>query len=253
MEDLCVDIFSKENTNQGKIMTKIFLSTTLLLLIFAGCEQENKPKLDGEKLLEQKCSQCHNIKLPPESFEDEKAPPMMAVSFHIKDFIQTSNDSERIPKAIEFIKDYVINPSASKSFCDKKSLQTYGVMPSQKGNVTQDELQAIAEYMLNHFSIENLTQAQDIQNKLNKMAPGQRLAIKYNCLGCHKINKDLVGPSFSKIAKKYSTNLETIQNSIKNGSSKKWDTSHGRIMPNFKDKISKQDITTLANWIKAQE
>jgi cytochrome c len=234
-------------------MIKKISVTLSLLVLFAGCEQENKPKLDGKKLLEQKCSQCHNIKLPPETYEDEKAPPMMAVAFHIKDFIQTNNESERIPKAIEFIKDYVINPSASKSFCDKKSLETYGVMPSQKGLVTQDELQAISQYMLKHFTVKNLTEAQDIQNKLNKMAPGQRLAIKYNCLGCHKINKDLVGPSFSKIAKRYSTNLETIGNSIKNGSSKKWDISHGRVMPHFKDKIPQDEIKILSKWIKAQK
>ena len=253
MEDLFVDIFFKENTNQGTIMMKTLLLTILLLLLFTSCEQEHKPKLNGKKLLEQKCAQCHNIKLPPETFEDEKAPPMMAVSFHIKDFIQTSNESERIPKAIEFIKDYVINPSASKSFCDKESLKTYGVMPSQKGNVTQDELQAIAEYMFKHFTVKNLTQAQDIQNKLAKMAPGKRLAIKNNCLGCHKINKDLVGPSFSKIAKRYSISIDIIEDSIKNGSSKKWKDYHGRVMPHFKDKISQEDMKILAKWIKEKK
>ena len=234
-------------------MTKKLFLALLIIISFVACQDENKPKLDAKKLIDEKCSQCHNLQLPPKTYKNEKAPPMMAVAFHIKDFIQTSNESERIPKAIEFIKDYVINPSASKSFCDKESLKTYGVMPSQKGNVSQDELQAIAEYMFKHFTVKNLTEAQEIQNKLNKMPAGKRLAIKYNCLGCHKVNKDLVGPSFSKIAKRYNTNLETIENSIKNGSSKKWDISHGRVMPHFKDKISKHNITTLAKWINIQE
>ena len=224
-----------------------------VLLSFSGCQEKHHSNLDGKKLLEQKCSQCHNLDLPPKTFEDEKAPPMMAVAFHIKDFIKAANESEKIPKAIDFVKDYVINPSASKSFCDKKSLESYGVMPSQKGNVTQEELQAIAEYMFEHYTIKNLTEAQAIQNRLMKMPKGERLAIKYNCLGCHKVERDLVGPSFAKIAKRYSFESKKIQESIKNGSQSKWKGNRGAIMPAFKDKISEKDMKILAQWIAKEK
>ncbi|NPA66407.1 MAG: c-type cytochrome [Epsilonproteobacteria bacterium] len=219
---------------------------------FYGCEQKLKPNLDGEKLIKEKCSACHNLDLPPKTFEDEKAPPMMAVAFHVKDFIKVSNESDRIPKAIEFVKDYVLYPDAKKSFCDKKSLQTYGVMPSQKGNVSEDELQAIATYMFEHFTVKNLNEAQALQNKLNHMPKGEKLAIKYNCLGCHKPNKDLVGPSFAKIAKRYKNNPIQIKKSIEEGSIHKWDDSKNIPMPSFKDKISPEDIQILVKWIQKQ-
>ncbi|WP_297440996.1 c-type cytochrome [Sulfurimonas sp.] len=225
----------------------LFLAT---LVVFSGCaQQEHHSNLDGKKLLEQKCSQCHNTDLPPKTFADEKAPPMMAVAFHIKDFIHASSESDKIPKAIEFVKDYVVNPSASKSFCDKQSLKEYGVMPSQKGKVTQDELQAIAEYMFSHYTLQNLTQAQMLENRLAKMPKGKRLALQNGCLSCHKINKDLVGPSFHTIAKRYDGKMTTIEQSIKNGSSNKYKTSRGAVMPAFAKKISDQDIKVLSEWI----
>ncbi|WP_151900534.1 c-type cytochrome [Sulfurimonas hydrogeniphila] len=219
------------------------------ILFFTACEPKSHSNLNGKQLLEQKCSKCHNTDLPPKTFQDEKAPPMMAVAFHIKDFIKASSESDKIPKAVEFVKDYVVNPSASKSFCDKESLRTYGVMPSQKGKVTQDELEAIAEYMFEHFTIKNLTAAQDLQNRLNAMPKGKRIALKHNCLSCHKINKDLVGPSFNKIAKRYKENITQIAQSIKNGSAKKWKGYRNAIMPAFGEKISNDDIETLSKWI----
>ena len=219
--------------------------------LFLGCNTQTKQhtQLDGKKLIEQKCSACHNLDLPPKTFEDEKAPPMMAVAFHIKDFIHATNESEKIPKAIEFVKDYVINPSASKSFCDKKSLQSYGVMPSQKGLVTQEELQAIAEYMFQHYTVKNLTQAQALQNRLNKLPAGERIALKNNCLGCHKKNKNLIGPSFHTIALRYKDNLQQVQTSIKDGSVGHWDGYKGVHMPPFKEKLNTQEIDTLSKWI----
>ena len=155
------------------------------------------------------------------------------------------------PKAISFVKDYVINPSASKSFCDKKSLQDYGLMPSQKGNVTEDEVEAIARYLFSHFTQKNLEKAQKELNVFKKMSAGKKIALKNNCLTCHRINKDLVGPSFKKIAVKYQKSHDIILQSIKYGSSKKWISSKGAIMPPFK-KLSDKELQTVTKWILTQ-
>jgi len=115
--------------------------------------------------------------------------------------------------------------------------------------VTQEELQAIAEYMFEYFNMKNLTEAQAIENRLNKMPKGQRLAIKYNCLGCHRVDKDLVGPAFIKIAKRYDGDIATIEKSIKKGSTKKWKGFRGAMMPKFATKLSDEDIKILSQWI----
>ena len=228
---------------------RIIFLTSVLLLLFSGCSQDKKVNnLDGKKLLEQKCTKCHNIDLPPKTFKDEKAPAMMAVAFHVVHFIKTEDESQRIPKAIAFVKDYVINPSASKSFCDKASLKTYGIMPSQKGKVTQDELQAIAEYMFSHFTEKNLNEAQLLENKLNAMPKGERLVLKNGCLSCHKVDKKIVGPAFRDIAKRKGNSLAVLMHSIKNGSKKKYASSKSAVMPAFK-KLSDADVKTIAQWI----
>ena len=228
---------------------KIIWLVTLSLVFLSGCFDNKKTvHLDGKKLLEQKCSRCHNLDLPPKTFDDEKAPPMMAVAFHVRSFIKTEDESQRVPKAIAFVKDYVINPSASKSFCDKESLKTYGIMPSQKGKVTQDELQAIAEYMFAHFTQKNLDDAQLLENRLNAMPKGERLALQNNCLSCHKVDKHIIGPAFKDVAIRKGNSLKVLIHSIKNGSKKKYASSKNAIMPAFKN-LSDGDIKIIAEWI----
>jgi len=228
-------------------MYKIALLLPLLLLV--GCNNKPVQHLDGKKLMEQKCSKCHNLDLPPKTYDHEKAPPMMAVAFHLRAFVPADSASDKIPKAINFIKDYVINPSAKKSYCDKESLKSYGVMPSQKGKVTQEELQAIGEYLFNHFTQKNLDEAQALQNKLNAMPKGERLALQNGCLSCHKRDKDIVGPSFNKIAQRYKDDISHITKSIEDGSKGNWKAYHGVIMPKFNNRLTQQEATTIANWI----
>jgi len=213
-----------------------------------GCQEKEKKHFDGKKLIEEKCAKCHNLDLPPETFADEIAPPMMAVAFHVKSFMEVNDESLRIPKAIAFVKEYVIHPSREKSLCDKASLESYGLMPSQKESVSEDELEAIAEYMFTHYTQKNLDEAQAIKNRLNAMPKGEKLAIQNNCLGCHRKEKSVVGPSLKEIATRYKEKPETIQESIKNGSVKKWEGSHGALMPAFKN-LSDDEVKTLQNWI----
>ena len=239
--------------NDCKKEKRVYKSTLVLILLFLiGCSDTPQHHLDGKKLIEQKCAQCHNIDLPPKTYDNEVAPPMMAVAFHLRAFVPARSESDKIPNAINFVKEYVISPSASKSYCDKESLKSYGVMPSQKGKVTQEELQAIAEYMFKHFTQKNLDEAQAIQRRLKAMPQGERLALQNGCLGCHKKKKDLVGPSFEKIAKRYKNDSARIFKSIKNGSKWQWEGFHGVLMPSFGAKLSEAQIETISQWISTQ-
>jgi len=226
--------------------TKIVLA--LAFVFFVGCSQEEKQvSLDGKKLMQEKCASCHNLEMPPVISQDELAPPMMAVSFHVHSFVKASDESQRTPKAIAFVVDYVLDPSLEKSFCDKESLERYGLMPSQKGSVTAQETKAIATYMFQHFTQENLAKEQKLQNEYNAFSEGKKLALKHKCLGCHRVDKKVVGPSFVEIAKRYQDNELAISKSIKNGSKEKWEGSRA-IMPAFKE-IKDKDLEILSKWI----
>ncbi|MCD4668481.1 MAG: c-type cytochrome [Sulfurimonas sp.] len=221
----------------------------LTLILFSACEDKKQtPQLDGKKLLEQKCASCHNLEMPPVISDDELAPPMMAIGFHMPDFMEPKDESQRVPMAIEFIVDFIRNPLLENSKCDKESIQRYGLMPSQKDKVTKDEAKAIAQYMFRHYTQENLSKVQKAQAKFDALPAGQKTALKHKCMGCHKIDKKIVGPSFKDIAKKYTTNKDEMINSIKNGSKAKWESSKGAVMPPFKQ-ISDEDLEVLIKWI----
>jgi len=228
-------------------------STLFLLLliigIFSGCE-DSKPKksLNGSALLVQKCAKCHNLDMPPKSYDDEIAPSMMAVTFHLKDFIKSFNPSEHKDKVVSFIKDYVIAPSREKSFCDKDSLDSYGVMPSQKGNVTKDELDVIGRYMYINYDNQKLLKIMAEEQRLKNMPLYKRVLEQQRCNNCHDIEIDKVAPSFKMIASRYDKNQKNeLISSIKNGTKGKWEGKK-LPMPSYK-KMSNQDIYGMVDWI----
>jgi len=223
-----------------------YITAIAALFLLSGClNQGNDVKYDGEALIEQKCAMCHNLKMPPDTYEDEKAPPMMAVVFHLKDFMKITMDDEKFSKFIPFVQDYVINPSRDKSYCDKESLESYGVMPSQKGNVTEDELEAIASYMYDFYDQQKYLKEMQEKAAFEALPKGEQLARKNGCLNCHLQDKPNVGPSFADIAKR---GRQEIIDTIENGSKGKWKGFHA-MMPAFKSKLSPKDIDTLQKWI----
>ncbi len=221
----------------------------LSMLTFSGCDNKPKKTYDGKALLESKCAACHNLDMPPKTYEDEKAPPMMAVAFHVKDFMKVATPTDKKPKFIEFFKDYVLNPSAEKSFCDKESLKSYGVMPSQKGNVTVDEVGAIAEYVYDYYDQEKFMQMMKEEAAFKALPVGQQVATKKGCLTCHGIQKRKAAPAFSTIAKKPE---DVIRQTILKGSHGKYKGFERMTMPPFANKLTQSELDTLVKWIKQQ-
>jgi len=226
--------------------TFFYLSITLL---FIGCsDSKPKQKFNAQNLLLEKCSSCHNLDMPPKTSFDEKAPPMMAVTFHIRDFMEVNNPSEKKQKFIDFVTDYALNPTAEKSFCDKKSLEDYGVMPSQKGKVSKEELQAIAGYIFDYYDPQKFMKLMQEQARLAALPTYKRVIEQKNCLSCHDIEKKKIAPSFKTIAKRYSTNqIGELIKSIKNGSRGKW-KGFKLPMPPFKD-LKDSEAKSMAEWI----
>ncbi len=100
----------------------------------------------GEELTKTKCASCHMLEVPtPAMIPTLKAPPLHSVLFHLKLEI----DDPKAQK--EFIVDYALYPKASKSICESNQVQKFGVMPSQKGVVSKEELGRIADYAIKNF------------------------------------------------------------------------------------------------------
>ncbi len=68
------------------------------------------------------------------------------------------------------------------------------------------------------------------------------------CLGCHALNKKIVGPSFQAVAEKYKSdpNAQTfLKNKIAKGGAGSW----GVVPMPANTKLSDADLATLTSWI----
>jgi len=98
----------------------------------------------GEELFNIKCASCHSTTRPAD-MSKVVAPAIMGVMRHIK--ISYPKKDE----AIVFMKDYILNPSKDKAICMPNKIDRFGVMPSQKGLVSEKELDIILPWIFEKF------------------------------------------------------------------------------------------------------
>jgi len=61
-------------------------------------------------------------------------------------------------EAMAFIESYALNPQRSKALCMPQRIEKFGLMPSQKGKVSEEELKKIAEYIVDNYPNEKFVQ-----------------------------------------------------------------------------------------------
>jgi len=98
----------------------------------------------GEELFEKRCGSCH-MKARPADISTLVAPPLPGVAMHVKMKYPRKED------AVAFIEDYVMQPQRKKAQCMPRTIERFGLMPSQKGSVTAQELKKIAQYIVENY------------------------------------------------------------------------------------------------------
>ncbi len=123
-------------------MKKITIITTISLMLTSSlvANSQNSP----EELFKTKCVSCH-LTFKPSILSTLVAPPIMGVMRHVKMSYPNKD------KAIAFMKDYILNPSQDKSICKPQKIKRFGLMPSQKGLVTEKELDIILPWIYDNF------------------------------------------------------------------------------------------------------
>ncbi|WGS50106.1 c-type cytochrome [Paraburkholderia sp. D15] len=77
---------------------------------------------------------------------------------------------------------------------------------------------------------------------------GQAIANANACMGCHAVDRKLVGPSFQQIAAKYKGDAQApakLASKVKNGGSGVW----GMIPMPAHQSMSDADIRTVVDWV----
>ncbi len=125
-------------------LQKLFMPLGLLLVFSTSLSASS----NGEELFDKKCASCH-VKTRPADFSTLIAPPAMGVVKHVRMNYNTKEE------AVKFIAEYTLNPQRDKAVCMSSTIQRFGLMPSQKDNVTKEELQQIAAWMYDNININN--------------------------------------------------------------------------------------------------
>jgi len=130
-------------------MQKILLLTLLLSsLLFSD---------KGYEVYKKNCMVCHAEMMSAEyalsHIDTLVAPPMVEVSARLKDNIKTTDDEKDVNRYlfILFVKDYIINPNLDNSMCNTGAIEKFGVMPSLKGKISDEERQAVAEWLYERY------------------------------------------------------------------------------------------------------
>lgn len=107
----------------------------------------------SESLFNQYCETCHlkektSFKEMKERRASLLAPPISIVMQRLKNVIDVKIDDDDVKKAVivAFIKDYVLQPSIDKGACRATCFTQFGVMPSQKGEISSDTIEEIASW-----------------------------------------------------------------------------------------------------------
>ncbi len=123
-----------------------------------------------QELFVKKCAMCHLMERP-ETKEARKlmaAPAIktvMAGSIITLDALEGPMSDEKLREtSIEFIKDYLFNPSKDKANCEDFVVRKYGVMPSMKGFVTKEEMDILIPWVYDNFKPEKTKGSYKKQN-----------------------------------------------------------------------------------------
>ncbi len=138
---------------------KVMLSIAIMATASMLSASEEK----GEALFKTNCASCHSLTQPQDKSK-MVAPPARGVVFHMSEAFGTEDEIKA------HIQDFVINPSAEKAIC--KSVKRFGVMPSLKGAISEEDLKEVAEWMVENLS---MNKAQHMKMEQGKQkGQGQR-------------------------------------------------------------------------------
>ncbi len=98
---------------------------------------------NSEKLAIEKCGECHIMGVATkENVKNMKAPPHWSIARKLHENFTKKEDM------VNYVVKFTLNPSTDKMLYPSETIKRFGLMPSQKGKVTEEETRQIAEYIL---------------------------------------------------------------------------------------------------------
>ena len=145
---------------KGFFMNKLLILILLLSsFLFAN---------EGKEIYEKRCASCHKLYIPTlelkENFMEQnntllnlKAPTINQIAFRLQSRIgDPRGDKDMHQMEVgSFVADYLINPDKQKSICLPDVIKHFDTMPSMKGLLDEDEMEAISEFLYEYDAKEH--------------------------------------------------------------------------------------------------
>ena len=138
----------------------------------------------GEEVFNKNCSECHATILGVDhdgGYENTLLTPAPYVSDLVKKLKKETVSQE---KFAEFIKEYIDNPDKRKSLYGKRAIKKFGLMPSLKGAISDEEKSLLIDYLYNEKFIKEVPQKVEKKEVVKEVDPREKLFTK-NCAECH--------------------------------------------------------------------
>ena len=113
---------------------------------------------NGEELFTNKCAICHSLTRPTNKSE-MLAPPAKGIMFHMHEMFSSDE------KILAHIEDFSMNPTQETALL-KGAVTKFGLMPSQVGSITKEELKIVSQWMIDNL---NMTKQQHTKNQKSHM------------------------------------------------------------------------------------
>ena len=123
----------------------------------------------GKEVYKAKCASCHKLYIPAsaliENFMEQNnsilkldAPTINQIVFRLKSRIGDPKGDEDIHRmeVDSFVADYLMNPDKSKSVCLPKVLKHFKTMPSMKGKISVEEIDAVSTFLYDYNPDEHI-------------------------------------------------------------------------------------------------
>ncbi len=224
----------------------------------------------GEELFNKNCSSCHANILGITNnggYDNSYITPAPYVTDLISKLRKETQTKE---KFVDFIKEYIQNPDKRKTLYGKKAIKKFGLMPSLKGVMNDEDIVKLTDFLYTYN--DEKTKVEKPKEVVKKITHEEELFNK-NCSSCHAqilgiVNNGGYDNSYitsapyvtdliSKLKKETKTKekfVEFIKEYIQNPDKRR--TLYGKkaikkfgLMPSLKGAMSEEEISGLANFL----
>jgi len=168
--------------------------------------------MEGKEVYEKKCASCHqgyiSMSKLKENFQDYNntllkltAPTLNQLSYRLKKSIGDPKGDKEIHRmeVAAFISEYVQYPDRQKSLCLDEVIQSFKTMPSLKGKISEEELEAVSSYIYDFdekIVEKNSVQYEGFEKALQKAKKEHKIimikVMTKDCFYCKKMDREVM-------------------------------------------------------------